>query len=242
MKKYVVFGNLIVQSLLLIIYMMFVKFCGIELEYIKIFVLVDGFVVLFEFFFEDGGVGCNVIMFFKEEVFLLVDYCNVVVDMVKVVNILKCDESGMLYVYNIDGIGLVIDFIVKGVKFDCVNVLLFGVGGVVKGVVQLLLEVGVKMLYIFNCILSKVQVIEKDSGSDCVVVIIVELFILDYEVVINLMFVSLQGILFEVLVFVFKYCNIVYDMVYGSEFIVFMEFVKEYGVMVQVDGLGMLVQ
>ena len=164
---------------------MFAKSCGIELEYTKILAPVDGFAASLESFFENGGVGCNVTMPFKEEAFSMADYRNAAADMAKAANTLKRDESGTLHAYNTDGIGLVTDLTAKGAKLDGANVLLLGAGGAAKGVVQPLLEAGVKTLHILNRTLSKAQVIEKDSGSDRVVAITAESLAPDYEVVIN---------------------------------------------------------
>ena len=103
---------------------MFAKSCGIELEYTKILAPVDGFAASLESFFEDGGVGCNVTMPFKEEAFSLADYRNAAADMAKAANTLKRDASGTLHAYNTDGIGLVTDLTAKGAKLDGANVLL----------------------------------------------------------------------------------------------------------------------
>ena len=242
MKKYAVFGNPIAQSLSPTIHAMFAKSCGIELEYTKILAPVDGFEQALSNFWAEGGVGCNVTLPFKEQAYALANECNSAAKLAKAANTLKRDESGTLHAYNTDGIGLVTDLTAKGAKLDGANVLLLGAGGAAKGVVQPLLEAGVKTLHILNRTLSKAQVIEKDSGSDRVVAITAESLAPDYEVVINSTSASLQGTLPEVPVSVFKHCNIAYDMVYGSEPTVFMEFAKENGATAQVDGLGMLVQ
>lgn len=109
MEIYVVFGNLIVYSKLFVIYQLFVCQLGIIYFYGCVLVLLDDFVFFLNQFFVEGGKGVNVIVFFKEEVFVCVDELIECVVLVGVVNILKCLEDGCLLGDNIDGIGFLSD-------------------------------------------------------------------------------------------------------------------------------------
>lgn len=66
-------------------------------------------------------------------------------------------DSGEIWGFNIDGVGLVNDLFNSGVEIKGKCVLVIGVGGVVCGVIFLLLKVGVVFLIIINRIKVKVE-------------------------------------------------------------------------------------
>lgn len=139
MDEYVVIGNLIVYSKLFEIYVQFVVQIGQLLYYDCLLVLLYGFKVVVQVFQWCGGCGVNVIVFFKLEVYVLVDQLIECVCLVGVVNMFKF-EGGCIFGDNMDGVGLVIDIMVNvgQVLVGCC-VLLLGVGGVLCGVLLLLL-------------------------------------------------------------------------------------------------------
>lgn len=123
------------------------------------FVLIDGFEVVVCVFVVEGGCGVNVMVLFKLDVYVFVDMLLVCVVVVGVVNMLCVDVDGCFYGDNIDGVGFVCDIEVNfGVLFVGVCILLFGVGGVVCGVVLLLFDCVLLLIGIVNCIVSKVEV------------------------------------------------------------------------------------
>lgn len=221
---------------------MFAKSCGVELEYTKVLAPIDGFEQALTDFWNEGGLGCNVTLPFKEQAYALADECNPAARLAKAANTLMRDENGRLLAFNTDGIGLVTDLNAKGASLQGANILLLGAGGAAKGVVQPLLEAGVNTLHIFNRTLSKAQEIASNSESARVVAVTLESLAATYDVVINSTSASLQGTLPDVPAQVFQNCTVAYDMVYGSKPTVFMEYAKDHGAVHQVDGLGMLVQ
>lgn len=100
-------------------------------------VFINDFINILNVFFSVGGKGVNVMVFFKEEVFVRVDEFIEWVVLVGVVNIFMWLEDGCLLGDNIDGVGLLSDL--ECLFFICSGlcILFIGVGGVFCGVLLL---------------------------------------------------------------------------------------------------------
>lgn len=153
-------------------------------------VVVKGIVVL-------GYCGVNVIIFYKEEVMKYFDVIDESVWLIGVVNMIV-NDNGKLIGYNIDGIGyvcllkeeVVLEFVGK-------KIVVFGVGGVVRGVIYVLVLEKLEWISILNCIVERVEVFVFDlrryglgniigSGMEEVVVVLVLV-----DIVINIMVVGM---------------------------------------------------
>lgn len=207
--------------------------------------LVGVFVVVVCVFFEGGGKGINVIVLFKFDVFVMFDEWSVCVMLVGVVNVFKFDGD-CIWVDNFDGIGLVCDievnfwFLMVG---KCI--LLFGVGGVVCGVLLLFFDVGLVEFVVVNCDVDKVCVLVLEvvgCGMFIVGGYVDFVWMGCFDLVVNVMLVSLIGNLLFVLLSVFSLIGMVYELVYGKCLMLFFWFVKNVGVYGIVDGVGMLVE
>lgn len=110
---------------------------NIEYFYGCVLVFINDFINILNVFFSVGGKGVNVMVFFKEEVFVRVDEFIEWVVLVGVVNIFMWLEDGCLLGDNIDGVGLLSDL--ECLFFICSGlcILFIGVGGVFCGVLLL---------------------------------------------------------------------------------------------------------
>lgn len=139
--------------------------------------------------------------------------------LVGVVNVFKFDGD-CIWVDNFDGIGLVCDievnfwFLMVG---KCI--LLFGVGGVVCGVLLLFFDVGLVEFVVVNCDVDKVCVLVLEvvgCGMFIVGGYVDFVWMGCFDLVVNVMLVSLIGNLLFVLLSVFSLIGMVYELVYGK--------------------------
>ena len=245
MKKFAVFGNPIAQSLSPTIHQMFAKQCGEHITYDKILAPVDGFVSSArQFFLNDGAVGCNVTMPFKQDAFLFAKVDDQAALDAKAVNTLMKCSDGSIAGFNTDGIGLVNDLINNGVSFKHKRVLLIGAGGAARGVISPLLATGIDSLYLANRTKDKALQVAKETGNGKVQVIEIER---SETVKPNLIINSTAASLTDTLPFamnesLFSECEMAYDMVYKANKTCFMEKALKCQAKACLDGLGMLVE
>lgn len=242
MDKYAVFGNPISHSKSPFIHTLFAKQTQQQMSYEAIEAPVGGFEESVKAFFANGGRGCNVTLPFKENAFAMVSLLSERAKLAGAVNTLKLLDDGAILGDNTDGAGLVADLHLNGVSLSEKRILMIGAGGAARGAVQPLLEQAPACLHIANRTVNKAETLAelfaeygdiKALSSDEV-----EGY---YDVVINSTSASLSGELPPV-------CNkldvkeaAVYDMAYGKEPTVFVNWAKEHGAHKAIDGLGMLV-
>lgn len=105
----------------------------------KVFVLID-FVQVIVGVCGFGICGCVIFMLYKEDVIVFVDWMDVLVSVIDLVNMIV-NDVGVFIVYNIDY--FVIVQLIEYVGFDLVVlVLLCGLGGMVKVIVVVFCDVG----------------------------------------------------------------------------------------------------
>lgn len=221
---------------------MFAKEVGIDIGYNKILVQPNEFDnVINDFFFKNGGTGCNVTVPFKEEAFKLVKHKNHAAELAKAVNTIFLVE-GVLHGYNTDGIGLVNDLLSKQINIKNANVTLLGAGGAARGAIHPLLEAGVKHIYIVNRSRDKATALA-DEVTDRRVTANQFSDIDSPGIIINSTSASLYDRLPDDINAGFvSNADAAYDMVYSKQPTRFMQFAMENGVLSTFDGLGMLVE
>ncbi|NMH60593.1 shikimate dehydrogenase [Alteromonas ponticola] len=242
MKKLAVFGNPVAHSLSPTIHQMFAKSCGEIISYTKIECAPASFAQsISDFFLDPQAVGCNITMPFKQEAYRLTQaHCDPYAEYAEAVNTLFYNEK--LCGYNTDGIGLVSDLIAQVSSLQGSSVLLIGAGGAARGVVVPLLDAGVKELYISNRTGEKAQrLVEQFSRNEVQAILTDELTSKKFDVVVNCTSASLHNQLPDLGRLNLGNCELVYDMVYGSQPTVFMDYASTNGAPRVSDGLGMLV-
>ena len=245
MKKFAVFGNPIAQSLSPTIHQMFAEQVGEKISYEKILAPVDGFVdAANAFLAQEGAVGCNVTMPFKLDAFNLAMVDDQAAKDAQAVNTLMNGDSGEIWGFNTDGVGLVNDLLNSGVEIKGKRVLLIGAGGAARGVISPLLKAGAASLTITNRTKAKAEeVASAASNAKVQVAALEDIADVAPHIIINSTAASLSNELpCRLNDGVLQNCEVVYDMVYKNSPTRFMREAAELGVKTQIDGLGMLVE
>ena len=245
MKKFAVFGNPIAQSLSPTIHQMFAEQVGEKISYEKILAPVDGFVdAANAFLAQEGAVGCNVTMPFKLDAFNLAKVDDQAAKDAQAINTLMNGDSGEVWGYNTDGVGLVNDLLNSGVEIKGKRVLLIGAGGAARGVISPLLKAGAASLTITNRTKAKAEeVASAASNAKVQVAALEDIADVAPHIIINSTAASLSNELpCRLNDGVLQNCEVVYDMVYKNSPTRFMRDAAELGVKTQIDGLGMLVE
>ncbi|MEC7133407.1 MAG: shikimate dehydrogenase [Pseudomonadota bacterium] len=245
MKKFAVFGNPIAQSLSPTIHQMFAEQVGEKISYEKILAPVDGFVdAANAFLAQEGALGCNVTMPFKLDAFNLAMVDDQAAKDAQAVNTLMNGDSGEIWGFNTDGVGLVNDLLNSGVEIKGKRVLLIGAGGAARGVISPLLKAGAASLTITNRTKAKAEeVASAASNAKVQVAALEDIADVAPHIIINSTAASLSNELpCRLNDGVLQNCEVVYDMVYKNSPTRFMRDAAELGVKTQIDGLGMLVE
>ncbi|MEQ4617168.1 MAG: shikimate dehydrogenase [Corticimicrobacter sp.] len=254
--RYAVIGNPIAHSRSPDIHQLFAAQTQRTLEYDKILAEPDEFSTVMPAFFEQGGLGLNVTVPFKQEAYVLSQILSARAAAAGAVNTLWL-QNGLLHGCNTDGIGLVRDLNRLDAQLDGAQVLLVGAGGAARGVLQPLLEAGCAHIHIVNRTerrahelregwlsaladhglpsthfdehaLSAGSLLSAGTGS--------------WDIVINATASSLQGQAPELPPDIYRPDSLAYDMVYGPEDTPFMRVARIHGAARCADGLGMLIE
>ena len=242
MDKYAVFGNPIHHSKSPFIHGLFAEQTQQQLTYQAIEAPLDGFEQSVIAFFADGGRGCNVTVPFKEQAFAMASQLSNRAKMAGAVNTLKILDDGGIFGDNTDGAGLVADLTLNHIDLEGKRVLLIGAGGGARGTILPLLEQRPAQLDIANRTESKAQTLGAlfmDYGR--VKALGFEQVQGHYDVIINSTSASLTGELPPITKALDVKGSSVYDMAYGQEPTVFVQWAKQQGAGKAIDGLGMLV-
>ncbi len=243
--QYVVIGNPIAHSKSPDIQNRFAADTVQDLRYGRLLAPLEDFAATLQKFIAQGGKGANVTVPFKLEAYALATNLTSRARAAGAVNTLKFDGSDILG-DNTDGIGLVTD-VVRNAGYDLAGkkALLLGAGGAAHGVMLPLLESSPAQLVIANRTTAKAgELVQKFQpfAAGC------ELCACDFaglqqqfDLVINATSASLQGDVPLVAPQVFGTATLAYDIMYGKQPTVFMQFAALHGAQVR-DGLGMLVE
>ncbi|WP_218353722.1 shikimate dehydrogenase [Alteromonas lipotrueiana] len=244
MNKFAVFGNPIAHSLSPTIHQMFAEQCGITISYEKKCAPLDNFDGCLERFFSDSqAIGCNITVPFKGDAVRFADKLDDAAALAQAVNTLHRQGDNSFRGYNTDGLGLVADLNNQGVELKNKSVLLIGAGGAARGVVNPLLDAGLKKLSITNRTIEKAQKIVAAVDDNRFGVL--DRAALDgykADIIINTTSASLTNELPEVTDIIFDQSELAYDMVYAAQPTVFMKYARQQGTLHTADGLGMLVE
>lgn len=155
--RFAVFGNPIKHSYSPMMHSLFAQSLGINLQYDKQLVALDGFAQAVQEFFANGGSGLNITVPFKLEAYDLAQQAlSPRAQAAGSVNTLWF-EAGQIHGDNTDGIGLIKDLQRQGVKLAGRRILLIGAGGAARGALLPLLQSQCQALHIANRTASKAQ-------------------------------------------------------------------------------------
>ena len=241
MDRYAVFGNPINHSKSPAIHRQFALSLGEQLQYDAILAPLDGFADCWQQFVAAGGKGGNVTVPFKEQAYQLADVLSARAKQAGAVNTLYVDSAGRLCGDNTDGIGLVADLQRLGVNLQGLAVLLLGAGGASRGAIGPLIDAGVAKLVLANRTVSKAQAIAKNFDQKVIGCGYDDIPSQPYQLVINATSSGLSGERPDIEARHLEHCQLAYDMLYGAEPTLFLQWAQQLGVPLQADGLGMLV-
>ncbi|MGM0703261.1 MAG: shikimate dehydrogenase [Pseudomonadota bacterium] len=240
--RYCVFGHPVAHSKSPAIHAAFAEQTGEAIDYTAIEAPLDDFAGAWRAFVAAGGRGANVTVPFKEEAFRLCDTLSRRARRAGAVNTLILGGNGETYGDTTDGVGLVRDLIDHGVALEGARVLVLGAGGAVRGVLEPLLAEGPASLFVANRTAEKAAALAEDftdlgeiagGGFGSVAG--------PFDVVVNGTSASLAGDLPPLPDDLFAAGATAYDMMYGAEPTVFLQWAAARGARCR-DGLGMLVE
>lgn len=216
-KQFAVIGHPIEQSRSPELHQAFAKKMGIDLTYLKRLAPLDGFEHSMRTFFQDGGVGMNVTIPFKEQAFAACDVLTERAKIAKAVNTLWM-HHGVLHGDNTDGQGLVDAIHTLNWSLKQSAILIIGAGGATRGVIYPLAQAGVKKIVIANRTLARAEQLIHDLQSSVpqteLKAIALKNLAGEFDLVINATSASLSGdplTLPENLIF-----KAAYEMAYGK--------------------------
>jgi shikimate dehydrogenase len=246
-EKYAVFGNPIAHSKSPRIHAMFAQSLGQDIDYDRRLAPVDGFASALQQFREAGGVGANVTVPFKLDAFAIASERSLRAQQAGAANFLVW-RGDHWYCDNTDGAGLVRDIETNlATNLRGARVLLLGAGGAARGVLGPLLLRGPKRVAVTNRTHARAVELVSAYASDHPVAALLPDVLLQaggqFDIVINATSSSLSGSLpLPERARIFAPGALAYDMMYGKQPTIFMEWAREHGATRVSDGLGMLVE
>lgn len=242
MQLYGVLGNPIAHSKSPMIHAMFAKSCGIALEYNAYCLAKDHFESELEALVQQGLLGANVTVPFKENAFRMATELTKEAEEACAVNTLKFID-GKIFAHNTDGNGLLSDLMDRHqLMLKDRRVLVLGAGGATKGILGPILRQSPKELIISNRTHEKAVQLAEDFKAEG------NIYACDwhklsgrFDLIINATSSSLSNE-FTPLSCEIDANTIGYDLMYGVKPTVFMEYLKNHGALKSFDGLGMLVE
>ncbi len=241
--QYAVFGNPINHSKSPAIHRQFAEQTGQDLHYAKQLVAEDEFVTAAHTFFAQGGKGLNVTVPFKVDAFGFAQELTPRAQRAGAVNTLALQSNGKILGDNTDGIGMVHDMHNLGWDIGAKRVLVLGAGGAVRGILQPLLAEHPEKVVIANRTRSKAEelVAEFHDLGNLQALSFEDLVGKKFDIIVNGTSASLSGELPPLPADLLNAQACCYDMMYGAEPTVFLQWALDNGSAKIADGLGMLV-
>lgn len=240
--RYCVFGSPITHSKSPLIHAEFAHQTQQAIEYTAQEAPLDGFAGAWRAFIDAGGRGANVTVPFKGDAFALCDTLSHRARRAGAVNTLILGGNGRTYGDTTDGVGLVRDLTYHRVALAGKRILVVGAGGAVRGILEPLLAEQPCDIVVVNRTAAKAEQLARDfadlgaisgGGFDALSG--------QFDLVINGTSASLTGDLPPLPEELFTANAWAYDMMYGAEPTVFLQWAGPRGAKL-LDGLGMLIE
>ncbi|MCH8501002.1 MAG: shikimate dehydrogenase [Aliidiomarina sp.] len=238
--KLAVFGYPIEHSLSPQIHTAFAAQFGRRLEYQRILAAPEQFSQRLAEFVASGGVGANVTVPLKEQVLSFCTTLSERAEQAGAVNTLILREGRWLG-DNTDGLGLVRDLLRLGVKLAGARILIIGAGGAVRGVLGPLLAAQAQVIHVVNRTVARAQQLADEFAGVTAGDYDSALQDEPWDLIIHASAASLYGELPPLSEKILHGAPFCYDMVYGAQPTVFLQWAQQSGCKVA-DGLGMLVE
>ncbi|MBL4581460.1 MAG: shikimate dehydrogenase [Gammaproteobacteria bacterium] len=250
MSKYAVLGNPVSHSKSPLIHSMFAEQTDQVMSYLAISVEENEFEDFVRNFFAGGGGGLNVTVPFKGRAFTLAASCSDRAQLAQAVNTLFLDDNGDIRGDNTDGVGLVTDLKLNNkVTISGQRVLILGAGGAVRGIMAALVYEHAATITIVNRTVSKAELLVEEMQSMASIEAMSYEMLQDaasngrnFDLIINGTSSSLQGEMPKLDAKLIAPGCCCYDLMYSATDTLFVQWAKQEGASLSIDGLGMLVE
>lgn len=247
---YAVFGNPIKHSKSPQIHRLFAAQTQQDLNYEKQLVELEGFESAAQAFFQGAGCGLNITVPFKTQAYEYADQLNQRARQAGAVNTLIKQDDGRVVGDNTDGVGMLRDITANlAWQVEAKSVLVLGAGGAVRGILGPLLLHKPKVVVIANRTVEKAVQLAmgfkkeaEKAGCKIIACGFSDLNDSQFDLLINGTAASLAGDLPPLPDSLLSRDAACYDMMYGAEPTVFMQWAQQHGAVAVADGLGMLVE
>jgi shikimate dehydrogenase len=244
MDLYGVMGNPIHHSKSPAIHHFFANQTQQAMRYTAIEVEPDRLGLALDSFQAQGGKGLNITSPFKLQAMAFVQELTPRAERAQAINMITFTANGLRIGDNSDGIGLIRDLTRQQLDLTNKNILIWGAGGAVRGILSSILEAKPRQLIIANRTASKaLQLQEIYTGqANMQICSIAEVPNLTFDFIINATSGSLtqaQVNFPKVLINQMTYC---YDLSYGQASLGFAAWAKQLGCKHFSDGMGMLIE
>lgn len=194
---------------------------------------------------SQGFKGINITVPYKLDAFELADELSERAQLAQAVNTYVFRKDGSIYGDNTDGAGLVLDIEDNGMRpFKNQRVLILGAGGAVQGILKPLLDKQPGLVHIANRTAQRAKVLGERFDTNVPIHASgwEDIPAEPFDIIINGTSASLDGKLPPVSEKVIGAHSLVYDMMYGAQPTVFLNWAQQHQPTCQrMDGLGMLV-
>lgn len=250
-SSFAVMGNPVAHSKSPQIHSLFARQLDVSMSYERIQVDVGGFDQAVSHFIAHGGAGLNITVPFKVEAWKLCQSGNNELSpraqQAEAVNTLKFRADSTVYGDNTDGAGIVADIENNiGLSLTGSRVLIVGAGGAVRGVLGPIIERNPAVITIANRTSNKAtELVDRFSVSSETTLQVSSLDQAgnsEYDLIINGTAASLDHSLPGLPESCLSSETMVYDMMYGQQPTIFMQWALSNGAKQANDGLGMLVE
>ena len=240
---YALFGNPINHSKSPNIHRQFAEQTGQDMHYTKQLVNEGEFEKAAQEFFAQGGKGLNITVPFKLNAYEFAQKLTARAERAGAVNTLARVSDGTILGDNTDGIGMVHDMHNLGWELEGKRILVLGAGGAVRGILQPLLEEKPAQVIIANRTFHKAEELAKNFHDlgEVQAITFEQLANETFDIVINGTSASMQGELPPLPAKLLAEKACCYDMMYGAEPTIFLQWAKNNGAVQIADGLGMLI-
>ena len=250
MSKYAVLGNPVSHSKSPLIHSMFAQQTDQTMSYVAISLEENEFEGFVRNFFADGGGGLNVTVPFKGNAFALAASCSPRAELAQAVNTLFLDVNGDICGDNTDGVGLVTDLKLNNkVAISGQRVLILGAGGAVRGIMAALVYEQASAITIVNRDVSKAELLAEEMQSMAPIEAMSYSMLQEvankgrrYDLIINGTSSSLFGEMPELDAKLIAPDCCCYDLMYSATDTPFVQWARQEGARISIDGLGMLVE
>jgi len=243
--RYAVIGNPVAHSKSPLIHRQFARQTGQRMEYEAILVEEGGLAQAIGNFQASGGKGLNITVPFKHEARQLMDECSEYAEHAGAVNTILFRQDGRRYGHNTDGIGLVRDIVINhGGTIEDSRILILGAGGAVHGVLEPILNERPAGIVIANRTVDKAIILAQSLTASIPVKACGYSALGEsaFDLIINGTSASMKNELPPLPASVIAAQCWCYDMMYGDEPTIFMNWARDNGAVKYLDGLGMLVE